>query len=99
MRNRSPGSAPLIRLARPQTLLSSRFCLRWLRESNREIAAETLPAARRDFLHVRKPANCGHLSSVQEISANVGLRGGAGRTQTTCQARSHVERVSDLTWI
>jgi hypothetical protein len=31
---------------------------------SREIAAETLPAARRDFRHVSKPANCGHLSSV-----------------------------------
>ena len=62
---------------------------------SREIAAETLPAARRDFRYVRKPANCGHSSSVQEISANVGPRGGAGRTRTRCQARSHVERVSD----
>src|SRR4029077_4660455 len=43
---------------------------------NRETAPETLPAPRRDFCHGRKPANCGHLSSVWEISANVGLRWG-----------------------
>ena len=34
-----------------------------------------------------------------EISVCVGLRGGAERTRTACQARSSVERVSNTSWL
>src|SRR5437899_1355806 len=43
---------------------------------------------------VTKPAKRGLCASRQEISSNGGVRGGAERTQTTCQACSSVERVS-----
>src|ERR1700757_2388586 len=38
--------------------------------------------------HANNPANSGLVAEIREISASVGMRGGAERTRTACQARS-----------
>ena len=43
----------------------------------------------------QKPANCGLLGSLREISRLGRVRGGPERTRTACQARSHIEPVSE----
>src|SRR6266446_869727 len=53
-------------------------------------AAET---ARPAFEPAEMPANCGLFVRDRETSVRIGLRGGAERTQTTCQACSPIERV------
>ena len=43
----------------------------------------------------QKPANCGHLGRLREILRFERLRGGPERTRTACQARSHIEPISE----
>jgi hypothetical protein len=66
------------------------------RDKGAEMAVGIHLAACGDQAPARKRANSGLFAKSQEISVRVRLRGGAGRTQTRCQARSRVERVSDL---
>jgi hypothetical protein len=56
-------------------------------------AAETVHPVREP---AETPAKCALFVRDQETPVRIGMRGGAGRTRTACQARSPVEPVSDV---